>query len=144
MIQISAWKNTSSLKLKKLVGVGRHLIGKLLLTVRSVIVKDIDYFKDFETDFPVIVYEDALETDHKISSEPTVSPHNDNDLRISFDEYDDEDYTVIYDKNSFFYILIFVNNLKTDSENDNYKVNISSNDVIVEQSSSSIVDDVDT
>nr|GEX44799.1 hypothetical protein [Tanacetum cinerariifolium] len=39
MIQISAWKNTSSLKLKKLVGMGRRLIGKLLRTVRSVIVK---------------------------------------------------------------------------------------------------------
>nr|GEW08392.1 hypothetical protein [Tanacetum cinerariifolium] len=37
--------------------------------------EDIDYFKDFETDFPAIVYEDALETDHKISSEPTEDIH---------------------------------------------------------------------
>ncbi|GJT85708.1 retrovirus-related pol polyprotein from transposon TNT 1-94 [Tanacetum coccineum] len=56
---------------------------------------------------------------------PTVTPLNDNeiDFRISFDESDDEDYTVVYDKNSFSYKIIFVNNLKTDSENDNHKVN---------------------
>ncbi|GKA03758.1 hypothetical protein Tco_0676539, partial [Tanacetum coccineum] len=58
---------------------------------------------------------------------PTVSPLNDNkiDFRISFDESDDEDYTVIYDENSFSYKIISVNNLKTDSENDN-KVNMPS------------------
>ncbi|GKE82360.1 hypothetical protein Tco_1552360 [Tanacetum coccineum] len=63
-----------------------------------------------------------------ISCGPMVSPLNDNeiDLRISFDESDDEDYTVIYDENSFSYKIISVNNLKTDSENDNDKVNMPS------------------
>ncbi|GJT36483.1 hypothetical protein Tco_0926902 [Tanacetum coccineum] len=63
-----------------------------------------------------------------LSCEPTVSPLNDNeiDFRISFDESDDEDYTVIYDDNSFSCKIISVNNLKTDSENDNDKVNIPS------------------
>ncbi|GKB73386.1 hypothetical protein Tco_0934798 [Tanacetum coccineum] len=45
---------------------------------------------------------------------------------ISFDESDDEDYTVIYGKNSFSYKIISVNDLKTDSENDNDKVNMPS------------------
>ncbi|GJU06119.1 hypothetical protein Tco_1122549 [Tanacetum coccineum] len=59
------------------------------------------------------------------SCEPTVSSFNDEiDFRISFDESDDEDCTVIFDKNSFSYKIISVNNLKTDSENDNDKVNI--------------------
>ncbi|GKC09602.1 hypothetical protein Tco_1001212 [Tanacetum coccineum] len=55
-----------------------------------------------------------------------VSHLNDNeiDFRISFDESDDEDYTVIYDKNSFSNKIIFVDNLKIDSEND--KVNMPS------------------
>ncbi|GJY53684.1 reverse transcriptase domain-containing protein [Tanacetum coccineum] len=55
-----------------------------------------------------------------------VSTLNDNkiDFRISFDEYDDEDYTVIYDKNSFSYKIISVNDLKTDSKNDNDKVSM--------------------
>ncbi|GJX53549.1 hypothetical protein Tco_0281918 [Tanacetum coccineum] len=43
---------------------------------------------------------------------------------ISFDEFDDEDYTVIFDKSLFSYKIISVNNLKTDLENDNDKVNM--------------------
>ncbi|GKB75858.1 hypothetical protein Tco_0942753, partial [Tanacetum coccineum] len=63
-----------------------------------------------------------------LSCKPTVSPLNDNqiDFRISFDESDDEDYTVIYDKNSFSYKIISIGDLKTDSKNDNYKVNMPS------------------
>ncbi|GKC26499.1 hypothetical protein Tco_1033793 [Tanacetum coccineum] len=59
------------------------------------------------------------------SCEPTISPLNDNeiDFRISFDESDDEDYTVIYDENSLSYKIISIN--KTDSKNDN-KVNMPS------------------
>nr|GEV28360.1 hypothetical protein [Tanacetum cinerariifolium] len=62
---------------------------------------------------------------HALSCEPTVSPLNDNqiDFRTSFDEFDDEDYTVIYDRNSFSYKIIYVDDLKTDSENDYDKVN---------------------
>ncbi|GJR39269.1 hypothetical protein Tco_1214953, partial [Tanacetum coccineum] len=46
--------------------------------------------------------------------------------KISFDDSDDEDYTVIFDKNSFSYKIIFTNDLKTDSKNDNKKVNMPS------------------
>ncbi|GJZ33514.1 hypothetical protein Tco_0578950 [Tanacetum coccineum] len=107
--------------------------------------EDINYFKDFETNFPAIVYKDALASDHEISSEPTVSTLDDNKInfKISFDEYDDEDYTVIYDKNLFSSKLISVNDLKFDSENDDNKFNISSDDVIVEQSDSGIDTNVD-
>ncbi|GJZ25506.1 hypothetical protein Tco_0569759 [Tanacetum coccineum] len=51
---------------------------------------------------------------------------NDNEInfRISFDESDDEDYMVIFDENSFPYKIISSNDLKTDSENDNEKVNM--------------------
>ncbi|GKB25738.1 hypothetical protein Tco_0865139 [Tanacetum coccineum] len=81
-----------------------------------------------------------------ILSEPTVSPLDDNeiDFKISFDESNDEDYTIIYDKNLFSYKLISVNDLKLDSENDDNKVNISSDDVVVEQSDSGIDANVDT
>ncbi|GJX49740.1 hypothetical protein Tco_0276585, partial [Tanacetum coccineum] len=81
-----------------------------------------------------------------ISPEPTVSPLDDNeiDFKISFDESNDEDYTIIYDKNLFSYKLISVNDLKLDSENDDNKVNIYSDDVVVEQSDSGIDANVDT
>ncbi|GKA06139.1 hypothetical protein Tco_0685259 [Tanacetum coccineum] len=46
--------------------------------------------------------------------------------KISFDESDDEDYTVVFDKNSFSYKIIYANDLKTDSKNDNEKVNMPS------------------
>ncbi|GJV48714.1 hypothetical protein Tco_1438926, partial [Tanacetum coccineum] len=81
-------------------------------------------FTNFESKFPAIVFDDT--SDATLSCEPTVSPLNDNkiDFRISFDESDDEDYTVIYDVNSFSYKIIYVNDLKTDSKNDNDKGNM--------------------
>ncbi|GJR08284.1 hypothetical protein Tco_0790936 [Tanacetum coccineum] len=88
--------------------------------------EDVHDLRYVETEFPAIVLNDALTSESALSCEPTVSPLNDNliDFRISFDESDDEDYTVIYDKNSFSYKIIYVDDLKTDSENDNDKVNM--------------------
>ncbi|GJZ03997.1 hypothetical protein Tco_0537272 [Tanacetum coccineum] len=59
--------------------------------------EDVHDLRSVETEFPTIAFNDTL---------------------IS------EDYTVIYDKNSFSYKIIYVNDLKTDSENDNEKVNM--------------------
>ncbi|GJT27816.1 hypothetical protein Tco_0908091 [Tanacetum coccineum] len=83
-----------------------------------------DCFTNFESEFPAIVFDDM--SNATLSYEPMVSLLNDNkiDFIISFDESDDEDYTVIYDENSFSYKIIFVNDLKTDSKNDNDKVNM--------------------
>ncbi|GJU49920.1 hypothetical protein Tco_1219475 [Tanacetum coccineum] len=68
-----------------------------------------------------------------------VSSLNDEiDFRVSFDDSDDEDYTVIFDKNSFSYKKNSINDLKTDSENDNEKVNLPSPVPIV-----SYLDDLD-
>ncbi|GJZ22265.1 hypothetical protein Tco_0559304 [Tanacetum coccineum] len=79
---------------------------------------------NWQTATYAILFDDT--SDATLSCEPTVSPLNDNkiDFRISFDESDDEDYTVIYDENSFSYKIISVNDLKTDSVNDNDKVNM--------------------
>ncbi|GJW01371.1 hypothetical protein Tco_1556622, partial [Tanacetum coccineum] len=90
--------------------------------------EDIDYFKDFENEFPAIVYEDALTYESEDSSEPMVSAHHvekvDFNFVISFDESDDEDYTFTYDKNSFAYKLFYVNDLKLDLDNDDDKIDI--------------------
>ncbi|GKB22538.1 hypothetical protein Tco_0861939, partial [Tanacetum coccineum] len=89
--------------------------------------EDVHDLRYVETEFPSIVFNDTLTSDAALSCEPTVSSLNDGeiDFRISFDESDDEDCTVIFDKNSFSYKIISVNDLKTDSENDNDKVNMS-------------------
>ncbi|GJZ45423.1 hypothetical protein Tco_0593019, partial [Tanacetum coccineum] len=90
--------------------------------------EDVHDLRSVETEFPAIIFNDALTFEITLLCEPTISPLNDNqiDFRISFDESDDEDYTVIYDKSSFSYKIISVNDLKTDSENDNDKVNMPS------------------
>ncbi|GKD32888.1 hypothetical protein Tco_1248397, partial [Tanacetum coccineum] len=90
--------------------------------------EDVHDLRSVETEFPAIVFNDMLTSEVALSCEPTVSPLDDNKInfRISFDESDDEDYTVIYDKNSFSYKIIYVDDLKTDSENGNDKVNMPS------------------
>ncbi|GKA11524.1 hypothetical protein Tco_0691070 [Tanacetum coccineum] len=84
--------------------------------------------RSVETEFLAIVFNDALTSKVALSCEPTVSSLNDYEInfRISFDESDDEDYTVIYDKNLFSYKIISVDDLKTASENDNDKVKMPS------------------
>ncbi|GJZ28033.1 hypothetical protein Tco_0572680 [Tanacetum coccineum] len=85
-----------------------------------------DSFTNFETEYLAIVFDDT--SDAALSCEPTVSPFNENeiDFRISFDKSDDKDYMVIFDKNSFSYKIIYVDNLKTDSKNENDKINMPS------------------
>ncbi|GKA40399.1 hypothetical protein Tco_0732992 [Tanacetum coccineum] len=79
-----------------------------------------DCFIDFEIEFPAIVFDNTLTSDTTLLCAPTVIPPNKNkiDFRISLDESDDEDYTVIFDENSFSYKIISVNDLKKDLEND--------------------------
>ncbi|GJX15692.1 hypothetical protein Tco_0216524 [Tanacetum coccineum] len=90
--------------------------------------EDVHDLGSVETEFPAIVFNGTLTSETTLSCEPTVSSLNNDeiDFRISFDESDNEDCMVIFDKNSFSYKIISVNNLKTDSENDNDKVNIPS------------------
>ncbi|GKC38025.1 hypothetical protein Tco_1050409 [Tanacetum coccineum] len=73
---------------------------------------------NWETATYAIVFNDTL------TSEAALSCDDEIDFRISFDKSDDEDRTVIFDKNSFSYKIISINDLKMDSENDNDKVNM--------------------
>ncbi|GKE02884.1 hypothetical protein Tco_1390867 [Tanacetum coccineum] len=85
---------------------------------------DLHDLSSLEAEFPAIVINDAFAPQDTFQCKSQVStPINDEfDFRISFDESDDEDYTIICDTNSFSYKMISVNNLKTDSENDYEKV----------------------
>ncbi|GKB49374.1 hypothetical protein Tco_0900127 [Tanacetum coccineum] len=86
--------------------------------------EDVFNLRSVETEFPAIVFNDNLTSNEIPSCEPTViSLNNELDFRISFDESDDEDYTVVFDKKSFSYKIISTNDLKMDSENNNEKVN---------------------
>ncbi|GKB46649.1 hypothetical protein Tco_0897402 [Tanacetum coccineum] len=59
--------------------------------------EDVHDLRSVETEFPAIVFNDTLTSEVTLSCEPTVSPLNDNkiDFRISYDESDNEDYTVV-------------------------------------------------
>ncbi|GKA96779.1 hypothetical protein Tco_0818874 [Tanacetum coccineum] len=87
---------------------------------------DDDFYdlRSMEAEFPAIVINDDFAPKDTLQCKSQVSiPVNDEiDFRISFDKFDDEDYIIICDKNSFSYKMISVNNLKTDSENDYEKV----------------------
>ncbi|GKC03369.1 hypothetical protein Tco_0994979 [Tanacetum coccineum] len=85
---------------------------------------DLHDLSSVEAEFPAIVINDAFAPQDALQCKSQVStPFNDEIYsRISFDESDDEDYIIICDKNLFSYKMISVNNLKTDSENDNEKV----------------------
>ncbi|GJR75869.1 hypothetical protein Tco_0088234 [Tanacetum coccineum] len=89
--------------------------------------EDIHDLRSVETEFPVVDLNDGLSSEKTLSCEPTVCSLNDEiNFIILFDDFDDDDHTVIFDKNSFSYKIISGNNLKTDSENDNEKVNLPS------------------
>ncbi|GJV37863.1 hypothetical protein Tco_1410340 [Tanacetum coccineum] len=84
--------------------------------------EDIHDLRSVETEFPAIAFNDEVSSDKTLSCEPMVSSLNDEiDFRVLFNNFDDEDYTVVFDKNSFSYKKNSANDLKTDSENDNEK-----------------------
>ncbi|GKC97300.1 hypothetical protein Tco_1167575 [Tanacetum coccineum] len=104
--------------------------------------EDIHDLRSVETEFPAIPFNDGVSSEKTLSCEPTVSSLNDEiDFRILFDDSDDEDYMVIFDKNSFSYKTISTNDLKTDSENDNEKVILPS--LLSPESTVSCFDDLD-
>ncbi|GJW06683.1 hypothetical protein Tco_1569106 [Tanacetum coccineum] len=89
--------------------------------------KDIHDLRSIKTEFLAIAFNKRVSSVKQGSCDPPLSSLNDEiDFRISFDDSDDEDYTVIFNKNSFSYKIIATNDLKTDSKNDNDKVNMPS------------------
>ncbi|GKC23309.1 hypothetical protein Tco_1025459 [Tanacetum coccineum] len=74
--------------------------------------EDVHDLRSVENEFPAITFNDSLKSGETLSCEPTVSSFNDEiDFKISFDDFDDEDYMVIFDKNSFSYKIISTNDL---------------------------------
>ncbi|GKD83367.1 hypothetical protein Tco_1350206 [Tanacetum coccineum] len=122
MIRTLLWRNTSGSRKKKLENMGKCLTGKLAKYGKIWNDDDIHDLRFVETEFLAIAFNDEVSS-KALSCGPTVSSlNNEIDFRISFDDSDDEDYTVIFEKNSFSYKKISTNDLKTDSENDNEKV----------------------
>ncbi|GJV56152.1 hypothetical protein Tco_1457157 [Tanacetum coccineum] len=83
---------------------------------------DLDYFKDFEKEFPTIVYNDALTSKLDSLTEPTVSPQHIDEFNLknetSLSECDEEEQNIVYFNDLFPFSIIYLDDLKSDKEND--------------------------
>nr|GEX43751.1 hypothetical protein [Tanacetum cinerariifolium] len=83
---------------------------------------DLDYFKDFETEFLAIAYNDALKSKLDSLTEPVVSHHHIDKLdlknKTSLSECDEEELNILYFDDLFPLNVIYPNDLKSDKDND--------------------------
>ncbi|GJT12222.1 hypothetical protein Tco_0859264 [Tanacetum coccineum] len=122
---------------------GKCLTGKLLSMVRSVsfddsddedytptvsCFDDLDFFNDFENEFLVIVYNNALTSKLDFLTEPTVSPQHIEEFNLkdetSLSECDEEEQNVLNFNDLFPFNVNYPNDLKSDKDNDDDKVDI--------------------
>ncbi|GKA27415.1 hypothetical protein Tco_0713583 [Tanacetum coccineum] len=89
---------------------------------------DLDYFKDFDKEFPAIVYNDALTSKLDFLTEPTVSPQYINEFNlkdeISLPECDEKEQNVLHFNDLFPFNVIYPDDSKSDKDNDDDKIDI--------------------
>ncbi|GKA02992.1 hypothetical protein Tco_0675773 [Tanacetum coccineum] len=89
---------------------------------------DLEFFKDFENEFPAIVYNDALTSKLDFLTEPTVSPQHIDEFdlkdKTSLSECDEEEKNVMHFNDLFPFNVIYPDDLKLDTDNDNDKIDI--------------------
>ncbi|GKE75382.1 hypothetical protein Tco_1537423 [Tanacetum coccineum] len=89
---------------------------------------DLDYFKDFENEFPAIVYNDALTSKSDFLTEPTISPQHIDEFNLkdktSFSKCDEEEQNILYFNDLFSFNVIYLDDLKSDTNNDNDEIDI--------------------
>ncbi|GJT78788.1 putative mitochondrial protein [Tanacetum coccineum] len=89
---------------------------------------DLDFFKDFENEFPAIVYNDAQTSKLDLLTKLILNSQHIDEFNLkdetSLSEYDEEEQNVICFNDLFPFNVIYPNELKTDTDNDNDKVNI--------------------
>ncbi|GJW31213.1 hypothetical protein Tco_0051245 [Tanacetum coccineum] len=79
---------------------------------------DLDYFNDFENEFPAIVYNDGLTSKSDLEIEPPVSSEHVSKSETSLSKYDEEEQNVLHFSNSFPLDEIFPNDPKTIKDSD--------------------------
>ncbi|GKE09870.1 hypothetical protein Tco_1413421 [Tanacetum coccineum] len=89
---------------------------------------DLDFFKDFENEFPTIVYNDALHSKSDRLTEHTLSPQHIDEFDLkdetSLSEYDEVEQNVLYFNDLFSFNIIFPDDLKSGKDNDDNKIDI--------------------
>ncbi|GJX76571.1 hypothetical protein Tco_0323382 [Tanacetum coccineum] len=89
---------------------------------------DLDFFKDFENEFPAIVYNDVQTSKSDLLTEPILNPQHIDEFNLkdetSLSECDEEEQNVLNFNDLFPFNVIYPDELKTDTDNDNDKVDI--------------------
>nr|GFC17598.1 hypothetical protein [Tanacetum cinerariifolium] len=87
---------------------------------------DLDFFKDFENEFPAIVYNDAQTSKSDLLTKPLLSPQHIDEVEdeTSLSKCDEEEQNILNFNDLFPFNVIFSNDLKSDKDNDDDKVDI--------------------
>ncbi|GJZ79541.1 hypothetical protein Tco_0644378 [Tanacetum coccineum] len=89
---------------------------------------DLDFFKEFENEFPAIVYNDALTSKLDLLTEPILNPQHVNEFDLknetSLSKYDEEEQNVLYFNDLFPFNVINPNDLKSDEDRDDNEIDI--------------------
>ncbi|GJV85708.1 hypothetical protein Tco_1525606 [Tanacetum coccineum] len=98
---------------------------------------DFDFFKDFEKEFPAIVYNDAQTSKLDFSTELVFNPQHIDEFDLksetSFSKCDEEEENVLYFNDLFRFNVIYPEDSKSDKDNDDDEIDIkqfSGNNVI--------------
>ncbi|GKE87485.1 hypothetical protein Tco_1564960, partial [Tanacetum coccineum] len=87
---------------------------------------DLDFFKDFENEFPVIVYNDALTSKLDFLTKPTISPQHIDEFNLkdetSLSEGDEEEQNILYFNDLFPFNVIYPDDLKSNTDNGNDEI----------------------
>ncbi|GKB70702.1 hypothetical protein Tco_0932114, partial [Tanacetum coccineum] len=90
--------------------------------------KDLDFFNDFENEFPAIIYNDALTSKSDLLTEPTISPRHIDEFDLkdetSLSECDEKKQNVLYFNDLLPFNVVYPDDLKSDTDNDNDKIDI--------------------
>ncbi|GKD35229.1 hypothetical protein Tco_1250738 [Tanacetum coccineum] len=87
---------------------------------------DLDFFKDFENEFPAIVYNDAQTSKSDLLTEPILNPQHIDELtdETSLSECNEEEQNVLNFNDLFPFNVIYPNDSKSDKDDDDDKVDI--------------------
>ncbi|GKB50021.1 hypothetical protein Tco_0900774, partial [Tanacetum coccineum] len=89
---------------------------------------DLDYFKDFENEFLAIVYNDAQTSKSDLSTKLILNPQHIDEFNLkdetSLFECDEEEQNVLNFNDQFPFNVIYLNDSKSDKDNDDNKVDI--------------------
>ncbi|GJY50048.1 hypothetical protein Tco_0440004 [Tanacetum coccineum] len=89
---------------------------------------DLDFFKDFENEFPAIVYNNAQTSKSDLLTEPILNAQHIDEFNLkdetSLFECDEEEQNVLNFNDLFPFNVIYPNDSKSDKDNDDDKVDI--------------------